>query len=67
VVRDATVHERVVSEVAAAAAAVGLTSVGVIESPITGAEGNREFLMHVVSGVRGQGAGVRDQRVKDQG
>jgi 23S rRNA (cytidine1920-2'-O)/16S rRNA (cytidine1409-2'-O)-methyltransferase len=53
VVRDATVHERVVSEVAAAAAAVGLTSVGVIESPITGAEGNREFLMHVVSGVRG--------------
>jgi 23S rRNA (cytidine1920-2'-O)/16S rRNA (cytidine1409-2'-O)-methyltransferase len=46
-VRDPAVHERVVREVSDAAAAVGLSPVGVIDSPITGAEGNREFLMHL--------------------
>jgi 23S rRNA (cytidine1920-2'-O)/16S rRNA (cytidine1409-2'-O)-methyltransferase len=47
-VTDPAVHVRVVGEVTAAAAAVGLTRVAVIESPITGAEGNREFLMHLI-------------------
>jgi 23S rRNA (cytidine1920-2'-O)/16S rRNA (cytidine1409-2'-O)-methyltransferase len=46
-VTDPAVHARVVDEVTAAAAAVGLNRVAVIESPITGAEGNREFLMHL--------------------
>ncbi|MBA3272121.1 MAG: TlyA family RNA methyltransferase [Acidobacteria bacterium] len=46
-VKDPVVHERVVSEVTTAATAVGLVRVGLIESPITGAEGNREFLMHL--------------------
>ena len=46
-VKDPAVHARVIDEVSAAAAAVGLTRVAVIESPITGAEGNREFLMHL--------------------
>lgn len=46
-VRDAAVHERVIDEVTAAAGAVGLDRVGLAESPITGAEGNREFLMHL--------------------
>jgi 23S rRNA (cytidine1920-2'-O)/16S rRNA (cytidine1409-2'-O)-methyltransferase len=46
-VTDPAIHARVVAEVAAAAAAVGLTRRGVIDSPITGAEGNREFLMHL--------------------
>jgi 23S rRNA (cytidine1920-2'-O)/16S rRNA (cytidine1409-2'-O)-methyltransferase len=45
-VTDPAVHARVLEEVTAAAAAVGLPRMGVIESPITGAEGNREFLMH---------------------
>ena len=47
VVHDPAVHARVLEEVTAAAAAVGLTRVGLIESPITGAEGNREYLMHL--------------------
>src|SRR5579871_2177365 len=45
IVRDGSVHSRVVDEVAAAAHRVGLERVAVEESPVTGAEGNREFLM----------------------
>ena len=48
VVKDPAVHTRVIDEVSEAAAAVGLTPAAVIESPITGAEGNREFLMHLI-------------------
>jgi 23S rRNA (cytidine1920-2'-O)/16S rRNA (cytidine1409-2'-O)-methyltransferase len=46
-VTDAVVHQRVQEEVTAAATAVGLARIGMIESPITGAEGNREFLLHL--------------------
>jgi 23S rRNA (cytidine1920-2'-O)/16S rRNA (cytidine1409-2'-O)-methyltransferase len=48
IVKDPSVHERVVAAVTAAAAEVGLTRVGLAESPITGAEGNKEFLVHFV-------------------
>ena len=48
-VTDSAVHARVVDEVTAAAAAIGLTRVAMLESPITGAEGNREFLLHLTS------------------
>ena len=47
VVTDPAVHARVIDEVSAAAATVGLRRVALIDSPITGAEGNREFLMHL--------------------
>ncbi len=47
IVRDPAVHDRVVAEVAAAADAVGLTRRGLTASPIEGAEGNREFLLHL--------------------
>jgi 23S rRNA (cytidine1920-2'-O)/16S rRNA (cytidine1409-2'-O)-methyltransferase len=46
-VRDPTVHTRVIEAVTTAAAAVGLARVRVIDSPILGSEGNREFLMHL--------------------
>jgi 23S rRNA (cytidine1920-2'-O)/16S rRNA (cytidine1409-2'-O)-methyltransferase len=46
IVRDPSIHARVVDEVSRAAAEVGLTRAGLIESPITGAEGNKEFLAH---------------------
>jgi 23S rRNA (cytidine1920-2'-O)/16S rRNA (cytidine1409-2'-O)-methyltransferase len=46
-VHDADVHARVVGEVTAAAAEVGLKRIAVIDSPITGAEGNKEFLLHL--------------------
>ena len=45
IVRDEAVHARVVEAVAAAALQVGLTRLAVEPSPVTGAEGNREFLM----------------------
>ena len=49
IVKDPVVHSRVIEEVSAAADALGLTRAGSIESPITGMEGNREFLLHLVN------------------
>lgn len=46
-VTDPAVHERVVADVTAAASAVGWVAVGMTPSPITGATGNREFLLHL--------------------
>ena len=46
IIRDAAVHTRVIDEVAAAGAEVGLTRVGHTPSPITGQKGNLEFLVH---------------------
>jgi len=47
IVREASVWKRVVDEVVHAALALGLTRAGIAESPITGMEGNREFLLHL--------------------
>ena len=44
IVRDSVKHDRVVAEVNQAAVSCGLSVGGVIESPIFGAEGNKEFL-----------------------
>jgi 23S rRNA (cytidine1920-2'-O)/16S rRNA (cytidine1409-2'-O)-methyltransferase len=44
IVRDPEQHARVVAEVNASALALGLRVGGVTDSPITGADGNREFL-----------------------
>jgi 23S rRNA (cytidine1920-2'-O)/16S rRNA (cytidine1409-2'-O)-methyltransferase len=44
---DAGVHARVIDEVTAAAAEVGLKRHALADSPITGAEGNQEFLLHL--------------------
>jgi 23S rRNA (cytidine1920-2'-O)/16S rRNA (cytidine1409-2'-O)-methyltransferase len=46
-VTDPDVHARVLSDVTAAAAEVGLERLGLIDSPISGAHGNKEFLMHL--------------------
>ena len=48
IVRDPAVQARVVDEVVGAANELGLTRAGLVESPITGVEGNREFLLHLV-------------------
>lgn len=50
VVRDAAVRKRVVDEVRAALAAEGFDVSGVVESPITGPEGNVEYLVRAVYG-----------------
>jgi 23S rRNA (cytidine1920-2'-O)/16S rRNA (cytidine1409-2'-O)-methyltransferase len=47
IVRDTAVHARVIDEVTATADALGFTRAGLVDSPITGMEGNREFLMHL--------------------
>jgi 23S rRNA (cytidine1920-2'-O)/16S rRNA (cytidine1409-2'-O)-methyltransferase len=44
IVRDPAQHARVVEEVNASARALGLRLRGVTDSPIKGADGNREFL-----------------------
>lgn len=48
IVRDAAVRERVIREIEEAATAEGFDVEGVIDSPIRGAEGNLEALMHAV-------------------
>ncbi len=50
IVQDPAVHSRVLEDVTAAANALGLTRVAMTESPITGAEGNREFFLHLRHG-----------------
>jgi 23S rRNA (cytidine1920-2'-O)/16S rRNA (cytidine1409-2'-O)-methyltransferase len=45
VVRDPAVHERVCTEAKAWVETQGWTVVGIVESPITGPEGNVEFLL----------------------
>ncbi len=44
IVRDTLAQKRVVDEIVAFAGNLGMTSRGTIESPILGADGNREFL-----------------------
>ena len=46
-VKDPAVHARVIAAVTTAAQEVGCVRLGLVESPITGARGNREFLMHL--------------------
>lgn len=46
VVRDPAVHERVCAEASAWAQAQGWTVAGLTQSPITGPQGNIEFLLH---------------------
>lgn len=47
VILDPVVHDRVRAEIDAAITGAGLTVAGWTDSPITGADGNREFLVHV--------------------
>ena len=47
IVTDPAKHQLVLNQIKDAATVNGFRPVGVIESPILGAEGNREFLMHL--------------------
>ena len=47
IVRDDRVRARVVDEVVQSAVALGLTRAGAADSPITGMEGNQEYLLHL--------------------
>jgi 23S rRNA (cytidine1920-2'-O)/16S rRNA (cytidine1409-2'-O)-methyltransferase len=48
IVRDPRIHDRVYADVAGLIASLGWTVRGVIPSPISGGDGNREFLMAAV-------------------
>ena len=47
VIRDPAVWDRVVADVAAAFRGEGSDMIGTMRSPLTGADGNVEFLMHI--------------------
>jgi 23S rRNA (cytidine1920-2'-O)/16S rRNA (cytidine1409-2'-O)-methyltransferase len=53
VIRDPAVWRRVLGEVRAACAGAGSAMMAVMVSPITGADGNREFLAHCRAGRHG--------------
>ncbi|HEY6445777.1 MAG TPA: TlyA family RNA methyltransferase [Acidobacteriaceae bacterium] len=48
IVRDPVAHQLAIDRVRACVAGLGATHIDVIPSPITGAEGNREFLLHAL-------------------
>ena len=50
VVRDSSIHREVLERTVARAVALGLGTRAVIASPLTGPEGNREFLVHIARG-----------------
>ena len=47
IISDPAVHETVLTQVTNAAIETGFSRVGMTPSPITGAEGNREFFLHL--------------------
>ncbi|MGD0369412.1 MAG: SAM-dependent methyltransferase, partial [Acidobacteriaceae bacterium] len=48
IVRDPAAHQFAIDRVRACVEQIGGTQTDVIDSPITGAEGNREFLLHAL-------------------
>lgn len=49
IVKDTAAHDHAVSSVRASGEGLGWKCAGVIESPILGAKGNKEFLVHFIS------------------
>jgi 23S rRNA (cytidine1920-2'-O)/16S rRNA (cytidine1409-2'-O)-methyltransferase len=62
VVRDPAIHGEVLERIVATAQAIGLGTRAVIASPITGPEGNREFLVHLAPG---PGCAEIDERIAE--
>ena len=66
IVTDPAKHRRVLAEVIGSAEAAGFAALGLIRSPILGAEGNREFLVHLSSSVDGKQTDPRVKREIDK-
>lgn len=62
IVTDPAKHRRVLQEVIGGAESAGFAAIGLIQSPILGAEGNREFLVHLSSSVDGNQTDPRVQQ-----
>lgn len=52
IVRDPAAHQFAIDRVCQCIRRIGATGVEIIDSPITGAEGNREFLLHALFGLK---------------
>jgi len=63
IVTDVAKHRRVLHETKDMALSIGLYPVALIESPILGAEGNKEFLMHMKPAQQKSG-GTIDAKIK---
>jgi 23S rRNA (cytidine1920-2'-O)/16S rRNA (cytidine1409-2'-O)-methyltransferase len=63
VVRDPAIHREVLERAVARASELGLGTRDVIASPLTGPEGNREFLVHLAPGPNCASIGARISRV----
>jgi 23S rRNA (cytidine1920-2'-O)/16S rRNA (cytidine1409-2'-O)-methyltransferase len=59
IVKDPALHRRALRDVAEAGAALGYAVRGACASPLAGAEGNREFFLHLVAG---GGGGTPEER-----
>jgi len=60
IVRDPVAHERAIDGVRQTAASLGLIVSGLCDSPITGADGNREFLILLETPLVEKGADMED-------
>ena len=49
VILDENIHQEVVYNILDFSSSIGLAPVGLIQSPLTGPKGNREFLIHLVN------------------
>jgi 23S rRNA (cytidine1920-2'-O)/16S rRNA (cytidine1409-2'-O)-methyltransferase len=47
VIRDVEIHQRTIAQVVQAFNSQGMKQAGLIESPLRGADGNTEFLLHL--------------------
>jgi len=60
IVRDASLHQRAIERVRAAAASAGLQVLGVRPSRVPGAEGNQEFFLHAIAGPKANSRPLRN-------
>ena len=64
IVTDPKKHRRVIFEIKQAALETGCCPAGLIESPILGAEGNREFLMYLkLASAAGSNIALTEERI----
>ncbi|HUL23578.1 MAG TPA: TlyA family RNA methyltransferase [Thermodesulfobacteriota bacterium] len=61
VVRDKSLHEKVIARISAFSRGLGLTVLGVTESPLLGPKGNREFFIYLKKEDEGYGQTERAQ------
>ena len=50
VVRDAALHQKVIDQISEFSRKLGLSNLGVIDSPLLGPKGNKEFFIHLKKG-----------------